>query len=104
MCSEGDDGALDYASGPLNGSELFNEWNPPNDTLHDITRSSLLNNAQLSTLYSSIGVRGHLELAIRAFSTGAPGPAGIALDDPRAQFYRQAAGAGRRVCGMEDAA
>ena len=85
-------GGLDYAAGPLAATELFSDWSPPNDTLYDITRSSLLNNAQLSTLYSSIGVRGHLELAIRAFSSGAAAPAGVALDlyDPRSQFYASA--------------
>lgn len=44
-----------------------NTWQPPtNDGFYQIARSSLLNSAQLNSLYSTIGTRAHLRLATLA--------------------------------------
>lgn len=49
---------------------LFQAWEPYQDKLWKITRSSLMNVAQLSSLYSFVGTRCHLRLAMGAFSNG----------------------------------
>ena len=53
-------------------SSLFdrNSWRPDDDSMSTIFASSLLVSAQLSSLYSHIGTRGHLRLAVKSVCSG----------------------------------
>ena len=51
-------------------AEFFTGWKPYKDSFYDIMRSSLMNVAQLATMYSFVGTRCHLRLAMGAFCDG----------------------------------
>lgn len=66
------------------------EWRPPHDGLYFASRSSLLINAQMSSLYSTIGTRVHLRLALLSLCKKKPSPGRSLVElsyDPAAMFF-----------------
>ena len=73
----------------------FEDWTPPGDSLDKVFRSSLLNTAQLSSMYSTVGVRVHLRQAL--LTCGVRAGAGNALRRDGQDFVRMRKEVGRTI-------
>ena len=72
-----------YEDGPDTFFSM-NAWEPNRDAFYTVIKSGLLINAQLSSLYSTVGTRGHLRVAARRLCQGHAarcGPGGSDLHD-----------------------